>query len=495
MKTFYQLRTDAAPPQRAITGLAVPDLKKEIAKLCRTNFLVFQKVELGMEIGKHHKEWANRLITKKDVCEMAPRDHGKSMSMARAYPLWRAKYDPWCEDIYLLGADLPSAVENLDKIKEMLYKSPSLHTLIPTERADGMNSRTEMMLKNGTTIRSKGYQSPLRGRHPQLIVLDDVLNEKNSLTPNHRRDVASHFWEVIFPMKDKGLPSTRRRGHFSQIVVVGTAQDREDLYHELHRNDAFIGDKMVSILDDFEEEVLWPERYSYADLMSIKAAAGALHFSKEYMNEPLSDDTTIFPPSLFEPLKDREISYQNGYTGNNPVYLGVDFSIPGSADGDWTVVLAVEFDPLEHLYTVLNYWRARPDSTQEQIHKIELWCELYKVSAGFLEDNIFQRIYAEHFRRNTVLPLVGHTVTSHKKMSVEYGIVSFRPQFENGRWRFPYKNAADQQKTDLIVTEFNGIRQKDGKIGNMSYHDDIVMAMWHAASASTGTAFQADWGD
>jgi hypothetical protein len=104
--------------------------------LCATDFLVFQKVELGFEIGPQHHIWNKDLQAGRDVFEMAPRDHGKSHSLARAYPLWRLKYDPWVREVLILGASGTNAVENLDKIKEMLNSRPSLEYLIPRTRPE-----------------------------------------------------------------------------------------------------------------------------------------------------------------------------------------------------------------------------------------------------------------------------------------------------------------------------------------------------------------------
>lgn len=480
---------------RLVIEMGTPTIRQAVQQLCAENFLVFQRVELGMEIGSQHKIWWNHLQQEEDICEMAPRDHGKSQSLARAYPIWRIKYDKWTKQVLILGADQPSAVENLDKIKDLIGSSISLRYLIPTKRRDTFFSRTEILLSNGKSMKAKGIGSPLRGRHPQLIVLDDVLNEDNSLSPEHQDRMRRYFNEVIVPMKDKGLDWQRKQGFRSKIVVVGTAQDRNDLYHELQANQEYVGAKLKAITDDEHKSVLWPERYSYPDLIKLKGKIGAVSFSKEYQNEPLSDDTSPFPPSLFDPLKDKSLSYVRSYEGMNPVFMGVDFSVPGSQDGDWTVIYVFEFDPQYKSITPLMYERFRPREMQEQIHRIELMCNTYKVTLGYLEDNLFQGVYANLFKHRSALPLSGHTVTHGKKMSLEFGLLSFRPQFENGVWRFPYKTPLDQAKTDEMVLEFGGIRARRGKIGNEGYHDDIVMSMWHAVSASRAAAtFAVDWG-
>jgi len=488
-----QALEDIPAADRSIIQQGVPTLRNAVAHLCKTDFLVFQRVELGFDIGIHHRRWATRLATGMDVCEMAPRDHGKSSSLARGYPIWKIKYDDWVKEVMILGPDQPSAVENLDKLKDLLYTRPSLRSLVPKKKRDTYFSRTEIELTNGKSIKAKGMGSPLRGRHPQLIVCDDILNESNSLTIEHQTETRRHLNEVIIPMKDKGQKWKRDAGYRPQLVMVGTAQDRADLYHELQANEEYIGEKLQAVLDDEAQTVLWPERYTYDDLMALRRKVGAIAFSKEYQNNPLSEETTIFPPSLFEPLKDTSLSYEMTYTGSGKVFLGVDFSVPGSLDGDFTVLFAVLWDEVAQEFIPLNFWRARVTSMQEQIHKIELWCQLFNVTLGYLEDNVFQGVYTSLFSK-TALPLVGHTVTHSNKGSLENGILSFRPMFENGVWRFPYKTTLDRQKTDLLIQEFNGVRQRRGKIGNEAFHDDIVMAMWHATcAAKSQSLFNVTW--
>ena len=76
----------------------------------------------------------------------------------------------------------------------------------------------------------------------------------------------------------------------------------------------------------------------------MKMKMGALLFAREFMNKPIVDEMAIFPPSLFEPLKDLDLSYRAAYSGTKPTYMGVDFSVPGSQDGDFTVIFCLEYD-------------------------------------------------------------------------------------------------------------------------------------------------------
>lgn len=471
-------------------GLPPEYLREIIRQLCRENYLIFQKLELGLEVGPHHHEWWEDLQTKEDVIEVSPRDHGKSHFFGRGVPLWAARYDPWIQEILILGPDKPTASESLEKLKDLLAGSKSLRYLIPSDRKTHFNSKTEIKLSNGVIIRAKGYWSNLRGRHPQLIILDDVLNEENCRTKEGRKKLRDRFFQVVYPMKDKGMPEMRAQGYKPQIIVTGTVQDSDDLYHELLKNPEFVGRMQDAIVDEKKEQTLWAVRYDYAALMKIKGAIGALSFSKEYRNKTLSEETSLFPPSLFEPLKDKTLSYTSTYKGSYPVYMGVDFSVPGDTSGDWTVSLAFYHETETDQYVLLWYWRDRPQLVREQLTRVEQMCRDLNVTSGYVEDNMFQKIYAEHFKRQTDLPIVGHTVNNTNKNSLATGVLSFRPLFENGKFRFPYQTPYDRQLTDHIVEEFNGVQRRGGAIGNFAFHDDCVMAMWHALSAAKRSTFE-----
>ena len=168
-------------------------LESTVLSLCRKNFLVFMKAEMGLEIARPQREWWDLLKTGNDTLILAHRDSGKSQAIVRAYGIWRAKYyDHFVREILVLGADTDSACENLEKIKHDLDANESLRYLIPHDRK-GYNTAQRVKLANGVVLRAKGFLSPLRGRHPQLILLDDVLNERNTASQDFRDKIRAYF--------------------------------------------------------------------------------------------------------------------------------------------------------------------------------------------------------------------------------------------------------------------------------------------------------------
>lgn len=483
-----------------------PELRrKAVEKACALDFPAFLAYEMGMEVKGHLLTQWDEVRTGEDTVILSPRDHGKSLTWARAYAIWKAKYWKHFREIYILGADQESAVENLDKLKELLLTRRTLRGLVPNNWKQGFNNRTSVRLTNGVTIRAKQFMAALRGRHPQLILLDDVLNQGNSGTEEGREKIWEQFAAVVIPMKDKGSKKTRAEGYRPQILDVGTAIHHDDLHHRLLTSDEFRGVKQSAILVDEhyepilkngERQALWPDRYPIADLDAVRKKIGALLFDREYLNKPLADEMAIFPRSLFLPLLDEDLSYVSAYGGQHHAFLGADFSIPGTQDGDYTVVFVLEFNPETKTYTPLNFWRKRAESVGEQIRMIEYMTQAYRITKGYLEADVFQRIYAAEFAAKTNLPLEGHLVGKQKGSYIS-GLLGIRPLLEVGAWRFPYKTARDKVMSDQLMKEFSGIVQRKGKLGNESSNDDIPLALWHAWVCSmdvvSGPGWATEW--
>ena len=466
-------------------------VQQHIKHIVKNNFLAFMKFDMGFEIGPQHHTWWEHLKTQEHTIELAPRDHGKSFAIARCYPLWRAKYhNNFYKEVVLLGADRTAAQYNLYKIKEIILGNKTLKPLFPNHRMY-KNSDSELHLMNGVKFLARGYTSAIRGRHPQLIVLDDVLNEGNSLTDDLRAKTKAYFFGTIYPMADKGIVKAGQIQEYkSQIVIVGTAQHYEDLYHDLLDNVQFQGAKLKAIVDEEKQEVLWPERYSYQDLVLRRKGMAALQFSKEFMNEPIADDTSLFPPHLFDSLKDPNLSYVNTHSGTPPTYMGVDFNIPGDQADDYTVIVTAQY--VGGVFTLINVRRFRATDMNQQVRAIQTSYNAFNVSDGMYEDNMFQKLYGEPLEKARV-NLSGHTVTFHSKNNMDHGILAFRPMLENRRIIFPYKTEEDREITDNIIQEFTGMVRRNGKIGNMSFHDDTVLAMWHMITAAGDEAFSYDF--
>jgi hypothetical protein len=340
-------------------------------------------------------------------------------------------------------------------------------------------NKGEIITKNGVRIKAKSFTSRMRGWHPSTLILDDVLSDQNSLTTQQRKQLFKYFGETIRPLVHK-------RG---MILLVGTAQHKDDLLHALGGGKEYKFLKLKAFNEDTGDSI-WPEMLPVDELDKYKKTHGIVSFEKEYQNNPLADNLSLFPLHVLEKCLDENLSYVKEYNGAGKVFLGADFSMAGVKDGDYTVVAAARMDK-NGVISCLNYERFRdePDSkdmfVDRQIDTVARQCKAFNVTLGYLESNAFQRIYAEFFKKKTNLPLRGNVVTHSGKNSLQSGIPGIRILMENDKIRFPYKTDEDKQRTEQIIREFNGLTMTDhGRISNQQGHDDIPMAFFHLIQAS-----------
>ena len=441
------------------------------------DFNLFAERILGYTVKQHLMDWTNDFLDNKNCVILAPREHGKTAWVV-GYVIWNAYYKKRTN--ILVFSETESQGKNIlggeFSIKEQVESNPKLDIIYPKDY-NRKWSETQIKLANGVRIEIAGIDKRIRGRHPDLIILDDVLSDQNSSTKEARRKVWHYYIHVIVPMRKKK----------TQIIVIGTAHHPDDLLFTLAATGEYTFRKYQAINED-TREALWPEKHTYDSLQAYRRAYGEMAYQREYQNNPMSDSLSFFPQELLDSCKDYLMSYSNTYAGGELVHLGGDLSPPGGAkrgDGDYTVFMVGEFDKNECINILSSVrFRDTPNSQdhflERQIGILKSMCHLFQVDAGFVEEVGFQSIYTkELIRKQTNLPIKGYSVTSTGKKSLTSGIPYMRGLMEKGKIRFPYKTAEDRHKTDEMFRDFVGVILDDkGRIGNMGYHDDFVTALW-----------------
>lgn len=244
-----------------------------------------------------------------------------------------------------------------------------------------------------------------------------------------------------------------------QIIIVGTTQRKDDLYHslppdfKLFKWAAYRGDK----------QPLSPELYSVKDLerieANISAKFGNRYWLKEYMNVPLEALGYIIKPDdirLFSRLP--EINDPKDTTKKIAVDLdifqGWDLSVGKNIEkGDWTVCVTIGVDrSLEKIRIyVLDVYRARIDfnTRMEMVNrKFHEW----KPLAIGIESNAFQYDLVK-VCKDRGLPV--QEIKSIKN-KVESFTAELAPYFENGQvFIKEYMNDLKLELLSLPVGEFD----------------------------------------
>jgi len=363
------------------------------------------------------------------------------------------------------------------------------------------------------SLEAVGAGGAVTGGHFDLIVCDDLEDDKTVYSANNRKKTRDWFKGTVNPM----LVTT------GAMVVVGTRKHHDDLYGHFIKDPTFeiIEDKAIKVWPEtfdyvYEEkrgkkvavditytgnpEHLWDER-PLAHLLLERLAVGPLLFSREFQNEVQDDSAAPFKWDHLQAakLKGKHLSYYDipDIKGLDMVQ-GWDFALVQDAeraesrDTDYTVGLSWAKDYDANRYLVgFKRKRGITEGQLKTLIKSEfrlLEVALHQAKVQFMnkdrehapptrpravsvERNNFGELHFLGLQRTTDLPLKPHQTTAGKADPWE-GVPSLAMLFENGKVVLPSKTHEDEQLTDTLIAELWGLGREK--------HDDCPMALWIA---------------
>lgn len=400
----------------------------------------------------HHRRWAALILDAPRVVLMAPRDHGKSIFILLylAWRCWRHGRDPatgrrlagptgsftavlfsatWAQPNVLasLFRDLLSANEDL-------FGMPAIGSQSTSRRRRMAWSRTQVRLANGAELHVRAFQTSVRGLHPDLLLLDDVLSDANSITSDQRRRTWNYFVGTILSMNP------------DQLILVGTAFHRDDLLHRLQpsaNHAGFVWAKYKA-LDLETNTALWPARHPVEELLALREF-DSTSFSQEYQNDPRDDAASMFPSTLTDPLLRPDLTFLPSYqpSAEEVVVFGMDIAISAEVGADFTVLWIASLNRVNQHRRMLMGYRLKGLGFREQVELIRTVCRSYGVSLGLVEENGFQRWLQQELLR---FPETAHVVLGHRtgseKANLDDGIPAMKIVMQNGLWGWPTGGSA-----------------------------------------------------
>lgn len=467
------------------------DLPEEI--LLRRNLAYFAETMLSMEVSRHHEEWSRLIHHHDNLAIEAPRDHGKSFFWSFAYPIWRA-YHNWIPSSldtnqfksvprisvgYIFSNTQDQAIKLLELIRYEVESNPKLYHLVPSSK--DIWSKTELKFSNGAQIRARGWGQATRGAHPVWVVCDDCLNDESMYSELTREKQKEYYFSAVTPMVVPG----------GQKIVVGTPFHALDLYQALQENTMYTFKRFPAISEETGEP-LWPTRYSKQMLLKRKEEVGSTRFAREYLCIPISNDSSLFPEMILQQCYDYQAEMPTFMTPEMrqsfQVFTGVDLAMSATVGADYTVITTLGVDQFGNRH-LLDIRRKRGMALTDQLREIIDVNKTYRPSKILIENNNFQRIFADELIRNTDLPVEGFTTTGHNKNSLQNGVPSLQILFENRKFVIPRKTDRDKRISDQLVNELKCFTYVDGKLQGLGAHDDMVMSLWLANEAVNSSRF------
>jgi hypothetical protein len=448
------------------------------------------------EMPAHLVQWALLIETEPKLVLRAPRSHGKTTLLLAyiAWCCWRHGRSPTGAlvtagagmfEAMLFSATREQALELMNRFRDLLLANPALFgdllpDGLPGHKGQTRWSATDVRLRNRARLGIRAYRTSVRGMHPDLLVLDDVLSDANSLGSEQREHTYRYFMGTLLPM------------NAGQVVAIGTAIHQADLLSLLGRGTGAGGDPLRTLLgfraetyralDEETGDSLWSDRFPASMLQALREA-DPLSFSREYQNDPRDDAASLFPYELVQQAIDAGASLTLGSghpaSAGEVVVLGVDIARSAAARADFTVVMVAAWDRRTGTRRILDIRREKGLQFDAQI---ELICDLtvrHRVLSGAIEDNGLQQWLLDALRNRpeTRGRMFGHR-TGTNKANLQEGIPRLVYEFRSRSWIIPSGDAPSLRLARQFQAELGAYGYQDGRYAGVGEHDDTVIAAW-----------------
>lgn len=214
-------------------------------------------------------------------------------------------------------AEIKGHYEGNEELREVFK---AIHGVYPNEgrKKELLWSDSQINLACRTRPRKEptyscaGIDVTKNGMHYDLAICDDLHSETN-VTNKEQIDKVKNHWKLIYSLLDPGRP----------LILIGTRWHFDDLYQLIlddHREEFNILVRRAIV----DGKAWFPGRLSLEELKKIRNKQGSAHFSRQYQNEPIDDDTATFKHKDFKHLKWEQVKDIpiNWYLIIDPSYMG-----------------------------------------------------------------------------------------------------------------------------------------------------------------------------
>lgn len=456
------------------------------------------------EAAEFHREIAEIMNevstteTNAKVAVAAPRSHGKSSYLSKAFPVHEIVYRRR-EYIILISETPVVSRSNMQWIRDQLKYNEKLRAdfgplLSPKDQANIIDNSDEFIAwhesgeikRQLALVQSASTGQALRGRNwngkrPDLIICDDLEDARpggNASTPEQRAKLLDWFTQTVIPLGDPKGKKTAfvymgttvapdsllihvlyHRSDFKTKVfrAIITYPENMDLWEQCRQiyvdrnNPNRAADAEAFYLKHKSEmdkgaRVLWPEVQPLYKLMAWKWDNGSKAFNTEYMNNPVDTETMLFNPEKFTYyFHDIDIDDRRYL-----ISMGVDFAM-GKERSDFSAVAILARDKETGIHYVVEAWGAKikPDKF---IEKIIEYVREYQPDVIAAEAQAAQEFFVDTLKRR--LAEIGYPAHSRVKKVVqrsrkELRIEAMLPDIENGTIQFNKKHALLLEQFEL----------------------------------------------
>jgi hypothetical protein len=483
--TLEELR-DLSETLRAIQlkqarGLKVPDGLPTGAGPFAEYVLRHEKTDEPIQNGDHHQAWHDFLDRSQYGCILAPVGHGKTQQIAIARVLYALGKDPNLR-IGIVCATDRQAQERVGQILQHLQLNGRVQEVFPDLQLDPKTKLTEhqFTVERTTNAKDPSVQafsvgsSAITGARLDILLLDDVLDQKNVNTVDLRMKMVDWFDTKAYtrlPIEGTG-----------RIWCIGTPWHHEDLLHVLMDRPDWGSQVWSAVMnpDDPVEvwESLWPEVMPPSELVKRQANMTPHAFARKYLcrvrDEAASRFQQVWINSCLKLGAGRSFLDQSptdGWMGAElPCFTGVDLGVGQEEHHDLTalVTIALMRDRKRLLIDIRSGRWSAPEIIRQVVRVQRRYRSIVVVESNAAQDFMTQ------FIGEADVPVVAFNTGSNKH-DEDFGIETLAVELRAKRWILPAGPAGQAVELELkaLLREMRNYQPGD-------HTGDRLMAMWFA---------------
>lgn len=284
---------------------------------------------------------------------MLPRGAFKSTIASQVFPIWLLWHNPNLR-IMIDSETLGNAKMYLAGIKTLIDESEMIHLICvndsgeyqlePAKSTAGGFTEDQVILKTRTrlglkepTIFCSGVDNARTGMHMEVIIMDDLVSERNVKTDDQIEKSKEHYKFSLSLLEPDGLQ-----------IVIGTRYHKADLYGDLIDIGTLDFIKRPAYLPD--GTLYFPSRLTEKFLEGQRLEQGSYIFNSQYMLEPLNDENSTF--------KQDQIQYYQKLPNIVEKYILIDPAITVKKTSDYSTIVVVGISSEKNFY-VIEYKREK----------------------------------------------------------------------------------------------------------------------------------------
>lgn len=421
---------------------------------------------LTEDVPEFHAEMYSLIPDNKRLAIAAPRGFAKSTISSVIYPIWLAVSGIRAKDIVIISASEGLAVELLRKVKRELEGNQKLIQYFGELYTDKW-SENHIIVKGNINIRARGAGGQIRGFRPDCLILDDIETDELVESEDQRKKLKDWLFKACL---NTLMPN-------GQFIIVGTILTNLSLLNEILTSDNdWEKRKYRAYFDGVQQPgyELWPSLWTHERLQKRKKEIGSFAFAAEYMNDPMSDESS--------PIKENQIRYWTDLPDLSYV-IAVDPAYKEDEKADYKVASLIGIDTQMNRYlvsyvrthaslgefidSILNLWMQHrdritavgiPAGSEEQFYK------------SVVEKANNRRIYPPFTELKNVFSDASGVAHRKKKNRI---VAALQPLFESGKY---FINKAHVEAKEELLTI--GSSRWDDLVDSLAYAEQIIQPVF-----------------